>query len=228
MDRKNILTRNGSTRIRPMELCYDYWEKDRKILITTVYQACKARIAVVGPKTAYAQQWHLLRQKGTLNPDPRLSFKQDLDAFLEPHHAAGSELLLLGDFNEPLGESPNGLDAIISKYNLIDLMPYHHGMEGELETYSRGNKRLDYALGTNIMNNSIVRIGYTLYKFVITSDHRRLFIDLNADSFLGGDPNQLMSQALRGIKSSDPKKSRKYVTLVDSYLTKHKVYQRTI
>jgi hypothetical protein len=34
----------------------------------------------------------------------------------------------------------------------------------------------------------IIRIGYTP-NFVITSDHRGLFIDLNADSFLGGDPS---------------------------------------
>jgi hypothetical protein len=72
----------------------------RNILITTVYQTCKARIAAVGAKTAYAQQWHILRRKGETNPDPRKSFKTDLDAFLAPHHAAGTELLIMGDFNE--------------------------------------------------------------------------------------------------------------------------------
>jgi hypothetical protein len=109
------------------------------------------------------------------------------------------------DFNETLGESLHGLDALINKYELLDLMPYHHGIGGELETYSRGNKRLDYAFGTQLLTESIVHIGYTPYIFVITSDHCGLFIDLNADSFLGGDPSQLMSHALRGIKCSDPK-----------------------
>jgi hypothetical protein len=63
-------------------------------------------------------------------------------------------------------------------------MPYNHGIDGELETYSRGNKRLDYAFGSQLLNDSIIRIGYTPYNFVITSDHRGLFIDLNADSSL--------------------------------------------
>jgi hypothetical protein len=40
------------------------------------------------------------------NPDPRKSFKTDLDAFLAPHHAVGTELLIMGDFNETVGESP--------------------------------------------------------------------------------------------------------------------------
>jgi hypothetical protein len=38
-----------------------------RVLIVTACQACKASIATVGPKTAYAQQWHLLRQAGNQN-----------------------------------------------------------------------------------------------------------------------------------------------------------------
>jgi hypothetical protein len=200
----------------------------RKILITTLYQTCKSRIAAVGTKTVYAQQWHLLRQQGDLHPDPRKSFHQDLDKFLEPHMAADTEIILLGDFNETLGESFHGLDALINKYALLDLLPYHHGIDGEIETYSRGCKQLDYAFGTQILAESIVRVGYTPYNFVITSDHRGLFIDFNADSFLRGNPSQLMSHALRGIKSSDPKKCRQYVTAVNKYLSDHKVYDRVI
>jgi hypothetical protein len=165
-----------------------------------------------------------------LNPDPRKSFKTDLDSFLAPaHHETGTEILLLGDFNKSIGELLQGIDAIINKYGLLDLMPYHHSIDGEVETYSRGTKRIDYALGTQTINNSIVpSIGYTPYNFVITSDHRGLFIDLNADSFLGGDPSQLMSPALRGLKSTNPKKCRKYVSEVNKYLKSHDIFARVI
>jgi hypothetical protein len=188
----------------------------RKILITTIYQACKAHIAAVGAKTAYTQQWYILCKKGDVRPDPCNSFHHDMDKFLEPHMAAGIEILLLGDFMDSM--------ALINKYALLNLLPYHHGIGGEIETYSRGCKRLDYLFGTQILAESIICIGNTLYNFVITSDHRGLFMDFNADSFLGGDPSQLMSHALRGIKSSDPKKCRQYVTAVN----KHKVYDRVI
>jgi hypothetical protein len=198
----------------------------REVLIATVYQACKAHYDSIGPNTAYAQQWHLLRQSGDTKPNPRKRFITDLDAFLAPHHAAGTEILLMGDFNETLGDSLQGLDSIINKYNLLDLLPYHHGMDGEVETYSRGTKRLDYAFGTQELAESIVRIGITPYNFVVASDHRGLFIDFDVDAFLGGDPSHLMSPALRGIKSNSPKQCRKYVEALTKYLTDHKVFER--
>jgi hypothetical protein len=111
----------------------------RRVLVTTVSQTCKTRIAVAGAKTACAQQWHLLRQQGDPQPDPGKRFHQDLDKFLQPHMAAGKELILLGDFNETLGGSFHGLDALINKYALLDLLPYHHGIDGEVETYARGS-----------------------------------------------------------------------------------------
>jgi hypothetical protein len=132
----------------------------------------------------------------------------------------------MGDFNETLGESLQGLDSIINKYDLLDLLPYHHGIDGEIETFARGSKRLDYALGSQELAESIVRIGVTPYNFIITSDHRGIFIDFDIDVFLGGDPNQLMSPALRGIKSNSPKQCRKYVQAVTKYLTQHKVFER--
>ena len=131
--------------------------------------------------------------------------------FLSPYHRSGTEILLMGDFNETLGASNRGLDSIINKFNLLDLLPYHHGMEGEIETYSRGTKRLDCAFGTQELAESIVRIGLTPYNFVVSSDHRGLFIDFDVDAFLGGDPSHLMSPAIRGIKSNSPKQCRKYV-----------------
>jgi hypothetical protein len=81
------------------------------------------------------------------------------------------------------------------------------------------NKRLDYAFGSQLLNDSIIRIGYTPYNFVITSDHRGLFIDLNADSFLVATLAVNVARTSRH-QSTDPKKCRKYVTEVPTtYLT---------
>ena len=196
------------------------------VLVVTAYQVCKQSINSVGAQSSYAQQWHLLRQSGDPNPNPRKRFIQDLDTFLEPYHTQGIEILLLGDFNETLGDSAQGLDSIVNKYGLLDLLPYHHGLEDEIETQSRGTKRLDYAFGTPLIAESIVRIGLTPYNFILASDHRGLFIDFRVDSFLGGDPNPLMSPALRGIRSTNPKQCRKYVQAVTDYLASHHVITR--
>jgi hypothetical protein len=55
-----------------------------------------------------------LRQAGNQKPNPRKGFIADLDTFLAPCHAAGAEILLMGDFNKTLGDSAQGLDAIIN------------------------------------------------------------------------------------------------------------------
>jgi len=99
-------------------------------------------------------------------------------------------------------------------------------MEGEIETYSRGSKRLDYAFGKQELAESIVRIGLTPYNFVISSHHRGLFIDFDMDAFLRGDPSHLMSPAIRGIKSNPRKQCQKYVEAMTKYLTEHKVFDR--
>jgi hypothetical protein len=124
----------------------------REVLITTVYQACKASISTIGSKTAYAQQWHLLRQAGNPKPDRRKSFIIDLDNFLSTHHAAGTEILLMGDFNETLGDSIQGLDAIINKYSLLDLLPYHH--HSQLLNHDRIRHLRGNILGNGIATHS--------------------------------------------------------------------------
>ena len=125
--------------------------------------------------------------------------------FLSPHHRSGTEILLMGDFNETLGVSNRGLDSIVNKFNLLDLLSYHHGLEGEIEIFSRGSKRLNYAFGTQELAESIVPIGLTLYNFVVSSDHRGLFIDFDVDALLGGDPSHLMLPAICGVKSNSLK-----------------------
>lgn len=74
----------------------------------------------------------------------------------------------MGDFNEALGDSIRDLHSIVNKYNLLDLLPYHHGMDGEIETFSRGSKQLDYAFSTQELAESIVRIGFTPYNFLLS------------------------------------------------------------
>jgi hypothetical protein len=130
------------------------------------------------------------------------SFCTNLDAFLTPLQAAGDELIVMGDLNEQLGDSTSGMNAVVAKFGLVDSTAYHHGIEGEIPTYSRSNSRLDYILCSHGLAPSIWRCGILPFNFVISSDHRGVFIDVNIDNFLGGDPSPLMSAALRGISST--------------------------
>jgi hypothetical protein len=165
----------------------------------------------------YTQQWNLLRRAGENNPNPRKSFCKDLDAFLIPLQAAGDELIVMGDLSEHLGDSASGMNAIVAKFGLVDSTTYHHGLDGELPTYSRSNNRLDYILCSHAIAPNIWRCGILQFNFVISSDHRGVFIDLWIST---------MSAALRGIRSTSPKACIKYVTAIEKYMLEHKVYSR--
>jgi hypothetical protein len=70
------------------------------------------------------------------------------------------------------------------------------------------------------------RCGVLPFNFVISLDHCGIFINVDIDTFLGGDPSTLISAALCGIQSTAPKACVKYVTEMEVYLKVHNVYER--
>jgi hypothetical protein len=80
----------------------------------------------------------------------------------------GTHILLVGDFNKSLGKSLQGLNTIVSKHGILDLLPCHHGLDGEAETHSWGSKCLiDCAFGTQQLAELIVQIRLTPCDFII-------------------------------------------------------------
>jgi hypothetical protein len=49
------------------------------------YNCCKTKIEQAGIHTIFAQQWHVLRQRGDPAPDPRLQAINDLSVELSIH-----------------------------------------------------------------------------------------------------------------------------------------------
>jgi exonuclease III len=82
------------------------------VTIITAYQVCEKAVSQCGRYTAAAQQESLLRQRGEANPNPRKHFRIDLTTFLQQRRQDGDELILLGDFNEALGDDSNGISKI--------------------------------------------------------------------------------------------------------------------
>ena len=56
---------------RWMECVRTHGKSRKVVLIVTAYQVCKASISIIGSKTAFAQQLHLLRQRGDNKPEPQ-------------------------------------------------------------------------------------------------------------------------------------------------------------
>jgi hypothetical protein len=90
----------------------------KSLIIITAYRPCLSQ----GPSTAWIQQWALLRETGVKDPDPIKIFYNDLETFITEWTQKGSEIILMLDANEPLGERPGGLSQVMGKTGLADLL----------------------------------------------------------------------------------------------------------
>ena len=166
-------------------------KQNRKLSIICCYQVCDQTSNSVGPKTAFNQQWSILKQQGNPYPHPRKQFITDLDKTLSQLRNKGHSIVLAGDFNTTVGEQPFGLDMILNKYSLIDSIQYLHG-EYECSTYARGTKCIDYIFASTDLLPAIKGGGIPLLDAITSSDHHAIFIDVHIPSCLESELSCLL------------------------------------
>ncbi len=89
----------------------------RSVTIISVYQVVEKFTQDKGTFTTAAQQRSLLlRQQDSLQ-DPRLAFQRDLRNFLHQHKDQHNEILIIGDFNERLGDNLNGTAQLAAEFS---------------------------------------------------------------------------------------------------------------
>ena len=120
-----------------------YGKDGKSLVMITAYRVCNGHISTSGASTAFHQQWHLLRLAGHLKPNPREAFISDLTAAIKTWQSAGTEIILGGDFNECLCDTPDGIRHLVTQCNLVDIHANNHSIQGEPNTYNCGSKRLD-------------------------------------------------------------------------------------
>ena len=89
----------------------------------------------------------------------------------------------MGDFNETIGSTTNGLTQVLDEYNLTDVQAYRHCLENEQSTYARGPNRVDYILVSERILNHVVRQGCEPFNARIFCDHRGIFMDVSYPGF---------------------------------------------
>jgi hypothetical protein len=183
------------------------------------------RLVDAGPNTYIKQLWKTLRLAGHDEPKPRKQLIHDLKAELQEGHRKGLQFLLLGDFNEVIGQSPELMASICSELSLIDTIGYFHpGDATSTPTYNRGSRRLDYGLITQALLPSISASGMNTFGEISTSDHRALFLDFNsAELFKLQTP--MASPSLRTIHSESTS-AADFVTHAYDHLQQHRAFEQ--
>eukprot|EP00980_Cylindrotheca_fusiformis_P016561 scaffold4965_cov87-Cylindrotheca_fusiformis.AAC.3 len=125
------------------------------ITVVTAYQVCIRPTNAVG-NTAFHQQVQQIATEAQQadstipTPQPRLRFRMDLIRFLHELKRSGESIILMGDFNEDIGDSRSKLQRLFQdeRLKLVDIVGRQHPSTLSLPTYIRGTKRLDFILLT--------------------------------------------------------------------------------
>ena len=134
-----------------------------------------------------------------LTPRPRshptkssLILHQRLRQILSNLQSKQHMIVLCGDFNESIGDDINGLDSLITKHNLTDAVQHLRGSY-DCSTYARGSKCLDFIFTSQNVTNSIKQAAILHFNYVISSNHRAIYVDLDTSILFGKDVSPLMS-----------------------------------
>ena len=193
--------------------------------IVCCYQVCEQHRHTAGPKTAYNQQWSILKEQGYVHPNPRKQFYHDLDHTLSTLTNQGNLIILSGDFNCTIGEDPTGLDRLLIKYRLIDPIQHHHGPY-HCPTYARGSKCIDYILVSHALLPAIQRSGIMPFDSITNLDHRPVFIDMSPQLSFGNPLANLVTPPNRRLFSNNPTRKEKYISHLFQLLSRHNVFSR--
>ena len=154
-------------------------KNNKKVAFITAYRV--SQNSVPGDDTVYAQQYRLLRRQNIMNPKPKKVFDDDLCQLLTDWKNANIDIVLMIDANAEITDKQ--LQKISQSAQLYDIMSSRHGMNCP-RTYVRGNKRIDYILGTKNIVNAISKCGILAFNTGIISDHRALWLDLEINVLL--------------------------------------------
>jgi hypothetical protein len=103
---------------------------------------------------------------------PRKAFKRDIRTFIQICISQGDDVLIVGDFNEPLGSEMDGIIRIAAEFHLVSLMQVWH-QQNLPSMHTRGKRCLDYGLGTGRVANALVSCGYESFNERFATDQHR-------------------------------------------------------
>ena len=110
--------------------------KDNKeIIILTAYNVPQGTPA--GDNTLNAQQTSLYLIDGGVDPNPRKNFICDLHKIVTEAKDHNQDIILMGDFNEVVGDDPKMMAKVLAAGNLTDIHA-HKQSHANIATYIRG------------------------------------------------------------------------------------------
>ena len=139
------------------------------------------------------------------------SFLQDLKTMIKEFQSQSNDILICGDFNEPFDCNSNSFELARS-LGLVDILDSHLGTT-TFNTHQRNqfNVRIDYALASPTLLQSIQDAGYFPFGLYYKGDHQGFYIDFNLTHLLGEAVPDILTPKRRTLNSKYKKNRTIYV-----------------
>lgn len=201
--------------------------------ILTAYRTCDGsrRTAPLG-STFLRETEYFLNQKRDNNRHDltvaaRQIFLNDMRTQILALQDAGHSILLMLDANATLLKDDDKFRTMVDQCGLIDLQR----SDPAASTYIGASaRRIDYMLGCHKVMNSLQRQGSLAYHEGPQSDHRALYVDLDADQLLAhhANDNSIQPSQARTLKTGNPESVQVYLTKMKEYYNAHNMVKRIL
>ena len=155
----------------------------KTLMVISAYRVVEG---TAGPSSAYAQQRAMLVTEGR-PADPRGVFLSDMETYILESQQKGNSIILGVDANEPIGKPKSGIRKLMEKCGLVNA---HNNLftQTPWASHRQGSTQIDFLLVSPDVQACITRVGVGSFDEVFDSDHRPIFLDLDAVKFFRGLP----------------------------------------
>lgn len=172
------------------------------ITFITAYRPCPP--ARNGPTTVYSQHLKHFTSNG-ITTDPRQQFLDDLSNEIKSLHHNNHQVILFADLNDPITSTT--IQTFLTNSGLYNL---HHGCDTSppLPSHSNGSQQIDIIAGSFGILPTCG--GHCSFDIGFTSDHRLIWIELDASTITGSSPFDIVLPPMRRLQTDRPKCLHRY------------------
>jgi hypothetical protein len=153
----------------------------KTLTIITAYRTCQQSVSDSNQPsiTATYQQKLPFAKDKRIDVDPHQEFIHDIIKEIKTIEEDSNNLcILMFDANESIEDNSGAIRKIMAETTLVDTFSQVAGDPGQLATYTRGKKRIDYIMTSQALVPYVSRVGYLAFFESNHSNHRGLFLDI--------------------------------------------------
>ena len=197
-----------------------YFGKKHHLRIYNVYRPCVQNDNSEGDQTVWQQHRRALRHDN-IQLDPRKQILNSLALHIKEDIAKKRQVIVMGDFNEDIFDPT--LNSIFSDIGLYNIIEQYIDKSISARSYFRGSKLIDGMWCTKNVLDAIRSFGIAPFYFVIPSDHRAIFCDLDFHHILDDHPHTIQPAPYRRLISTAPKRVEAYKSSVEKQWFLHNI-----